>query len=259
MKPRRHVAGLHAAEAALQQSPERIVAAWADTARRDDRLGRLLDQLRAMGVKPQSVNKSRLDILAGGQGHQGVVIELIAPAELGENELQIALESPGAVPLFLVLDHVQDPHNLGACLRTADAAGVQGVVLTKDQSAAITPVVAKVASGAAETMPVYRVTNLARSLTWFKTAGIWVVGAAGEAAQCSHDANLSMPLALIMGAEDKGLRRLTRESCDFLVSLPMLGQVSSLNVSVAAGILLYEAVRQRRALAGLHSPRISPG
>lgn len=248
MKPRRNVVGLHAAEAALRHGPERIVAAWVDAGRLDDRLARVLDRLRAAGIKPQGVNKSRLDSLAEGQAHQGVVIEVIAPDELGENALRTALETPGPLPLLLVLDHLQDPHNFGACLRTADAAGVQGVVLTKDQSVGITPVVAKVASGAAETMPVYRVTNLARALGWFKAAGIWVVGAAGEAGQTAYDADLRLPLALVMGAEGKGLRRLTREYCDFLVSLPMLGQVASLNVSVAAGILLYEAVRQRRGL-----------
>jgi 23S rRNA (guanosine2251-2'-O)-methyltransferase len=151
------------------------------------------------------------------------------------------------------LDHVQDPHNFGACLRTADAAGVQGVVLTKDQSAGMTTTVAKVASGAAETMPIYRVTNLARALDWFKESGIWVAGAAGEAAESLYETDLTLPLALVMGAEGQGLRRLTRERCDLLVSIPMAGQVESLNVSVATGVLLFEALRQRRAAALSHS------
>lgn len=172
------------------------------------------------------------------------------PDRLGENELRTVLESPGSLPLFLVLDHIQDPHNFGACLRTADAAGVQGVILTKDQSVGITPVVAKVASGAAESMPVYQVTNLARALTWLKEAGIWVVGAAGEAARTVYESDLNRPLALVMGAEGKGLRRLTRDTCDYLVRIPMAGQVESLNVSVATGVLLFEAVRQRH----LHQP-----
>jgi 23S rRNA (guanosine2251-2'-O)-methyltransferase len=167
------------------------------------------------------------------------------PADLGENELRTALESLGPMPLFLVLDHVQDPHNLGACLRTADAAGVQGVITTKDQAAGLSPVVAKVASGAAESVPLYRVTNLARSLEWLKAAGLWIVGAAGEAQKSIYETDLNLPMALVMGAEGKGMRRLTRESCDLLVKIPMAGTVESLNVSVATGVLLFEAVRQR--------------
>ncbi len=258
MKTRRHVVGLHAVEAALQHGPERIVSAWIDATRTDDRLARLIKGLQALGLKPQRVNKARLDILAEGQSHQGVVLEVIMPGELGENELRSALETTGTLPLFLVLDHLQDPHNFGACLRTADAAGVHGVVLTKDQSVGITPVVAKVASGAAETMPVYRVTNLARALSWLKSAGIWVAGAAGEAERTIYEADLRLPLALVMGAEGKGLRRLTKECCDFLVSIPMLGQVESLNVSVATGVLLYEVVRQRRTLTSHHSSEVFP-
>lgn len=259
MKARRHVVGLHAVEAALLHGPERIVSAWVDGTRADERLARVVYSLQALGIKPQRVHKSRLDVLAEGQAHQGVMLEVIMPGELGENELRSALEATGPLPLFLVLDHLQDPHNFGACLRTADATGVHGVVLTKDQSVGITPVVAKVASGAVESVPVYRVTNLARALAWFKSAGIWVVGAAGEAGRTVYEADLELPLALVMGAEGKGLRRLTKECCDFLVSIPMLGRVESLNVSVATGVLLYEAVRQRRTLTGHHSSGISPG
>lgn len=245
MKARRKVAGLHAVEAVLEHSPDKVLAAWADIGKKDGRLARLLDRLNVMGVTTQAAQKNRLDALAEGQSHQGLVVEVLMPEELGENALRAVLEQAVLAPLFLVLDHIQDPHNFGACLRTADAAGVQGVILTRDQSVGITPVVAKVASGAAETMPVYRVTNLARALTWLKEAGIWVVGAAGEARRTVFETDLTVPLALVMGAEGKGMRRLTRESCDLLVSIPMLGQVESLNVSVATGVLLYEAVRQR--------------
>lgn len=245
MKARRKVAGLHAVEAVLEHSPDKVLAAWADNGRRDSRLARLLDRLSAMGVKTQAAQKNRLDALSEGQAHQGLVIEVLVPEELDENALRTVLEQPVGNPFFLVLDHIQDPHNFGACLRTADAAGVQGVILTRDQSVGITPVVAKVASGAAETMPVYRVTNLARALIWLKESGIWVVGAAGEAERTVFETDLTVPLALVMGAEGKGMRRLTRESCDMLVSIPMLGQVESLNVSVATGVLLYEALRQR--------------
>lgn len=250
MKARRRVAGLHAVESVLKHSPDKILTAWVDSARTDERLVRLIDQLNVIGIRPQTANRNRLAALADGQNHQGLVLEVIMPDRLGENELRTVLESPGSLPLFLVLDHIQDPHNFGACLRTADAAGVQGVILTKDQSVGITPVVAKVASGAAESMPVYQVTNLARALTWLKEAGIWVVGAAGEAARTVYESDLNRPLALVMGAEGKGLRRLTRDTCDYLVRIPMAGQVESLNVSVATGVLLFEAVRQRH----LHQP-----
>lgn len=245
MKQRRRVAGIHAADSALANSPDKIVTAWVDERRGDTRMAGVLDGLASLGVAVQSVGRNRLDALAEGRNHQGVVLEVLMPGELGENELREALESPRDIPFYLVLDHVQDPHNLGACLRTADAVGVQGVILTRDQSASMTPVVAKVACGAAETMPIYRVTNLARALEWLKDAGIWVVGAAGEAGQTAYQADLSVPLAMVVGAEGKGLRRLTRERCDLLVRLPMVGTVESLNLSVATGILLYESLRQR--------------
>lgn len=164
MKARRRVAGLHAAESALAHSPDKIVSAWIDERRGDRRLAQVAHQLEAQGITPQPAQRSRLDALAEGHPHQGIVIELIVPGELGENELRKALENPVGLPFFLVLDHAQDPHNLGACLRTADAAGIQGVILTKDQSVGMTPTVAKVASGAAETVPIYRVTNLARAM-----------------------------------------------------------------------------------------------
>lgn len=245
MKARRKVAGLHAAESALEHSPDKIVNVWLDERRGDARIAALVHRLDALGIAAQTAGKSRLDALAEGKHHQGVVMELLMPGELGEHELRGALENPEGMPLFLVLDQVQDPHNLGACLRTADAAGVRGVVLTKDQSVGITPTVAKVASGAAETVPIYRVTNLARALGWMKDSGLWVAGAAGEAERSVYQTDLNLPLALVVGAEGKGLRRLTRERCDFLVKIPMVGQVESLNLSVATGILLFEAVRQR--------------
>lgn len=247
MKTRRRVAGLHAAESALEHSPDKIVSVWIDARRGDARIAAIVQRLGELGITAQAAGKSRLDALAEGHNHQGVVIELVLPGELGEHDLRDALASLETLPFFLVLDQVQDPHNLGACLRTADAAGVQGVILTKDQSVGMTPTVAKVASGAAETVPIYRVTNLARALGWLKESGIWVVGAVGEADRSVYEADLALPLAVVVGAEGKGLRRLTRELCDFLVKIPMAGQVESLNLSVAAGVLLFEAVRQRRS------------
>lgn len=245
MKARRRVAGLHAAEAALEHSPDKIVNAWLDERRGDTRIAALAGKLEALGITVQTAGKGRLDALADGQRHQGVVLEMRVPSELGEHDLRDALARQEGMPLFLALDQVQDPHNLGACLRTADAAGVHGLILTKDQSVGMTPTVAKVASGAAETVPIYRVTNLARALDGLKEAGLWIAGAAGEAERSVYQADLNLPLALVVGAEGKGLRRLTRERCDFLVKIPMVGQVESLNLSVATGILLFEAVRQR--------------
>jgi 23S rRNA (guanosine2251-2'-O)-methyltransferase len=186
-----------------------------------------------------------LDKLADSNNHQGIVIEVEMPAELSESDLKNAVLMLSGNPLFLVLDNVQDPHNFGACLRTADAAGVHGVIITKDNATGITPTVCKVASGAAETVPVYQVTNLSRTLRWLKEQGIWVMGAAGEAVKTAYQVDLTVPLALVVGAEGKGLRRLTKEQCDVLIKLPMQGKVESLNLSVATGVLLYETVRQR--------------
>ena len=245
MKNRRRIAGLHAAESALRNAPERIVNVWVDERRDDQRVAELLTQLAGFGISWQPASRNRLDVMAEGQNHQGIVMEVTLSQELGEDELKDALLKCQAPALYLALDQVQDPHNLGACLRTADAAGVMGLIVPRDQSASITPTVAKVASGAAETVPMYRVTNLVRALTLCKEQGLWVAGAAGESACSLHETDLSMPLVLVVGAEGKGLRRLTREHCDFLIKIPMLGQVESLNLSVATGILLYEAVRQR--------------
>jgi len=159
----------------------------------------------------------------------------------------VLLDQLAEPPFLLVLDQVQDPHNLGACLRSADAAGVHGVIAPRDNAVGLTPTVHKVASGAARTVPFFQVTNLARVLRTLKERGIWLVGAAGEAEQSIYQADLTGPLALVMGAEDTGLRRLTREECDFLVRIPMRGHVESLNVSVATGVVLFEALRQRGA------------
>jgi 23S rRNA (guanosine2251-2'-O)-methyltransferase len=239
--------GLHSVQAALDYSPKKIHQAWVDSGRQDKRLIQAIDDLAALGITPEKVDRKRLDRLADNNNHQGIVIEVEMPGELSESDLKTAVEnlSETQTALFLVLDNVQDPHNFGACLRTADATGVQGVIITKDNATGITPTVCKVASGAAETVPVYQVTNLARTLRWLKGEGLWIMGAAGETAQTVYAADFTVPMALVVGAEGKGLRRLTKEQCDVLVSVPMLGQVESLNLSVATGVLLYEAVRQR--------------
>jgi 23S rRNA (guanosine2251-2'-O)-methyltransferase len=237
--------GLHSVQAALAYSPKKITQAWVDSGRQDKRLTQLIDELTDLGIVAEKTERKKLDRFAEGNNHQGIVIEVELPAERSEQDLKTAVEHLTDAAFFLVLDNVQDPHNLGACLRTADAAGVHGVIITKDNATGITPTVCKVASGAAETMPVYVVTNLARTLRWLKDNGVWVMGAAGETSQTVYQADLTVPLALVVGAEGKGLRRLTKEQCDSLLAIPMLGQVESLNLSVATGVLLYETVRQR--------------
>ncbi|MCX7099298.1 MAG: 23S rRNA (guanosine(2251)-2'-O)-methyltransferase RlmB [Methylococcales bacterium] len=237
--------GLHSVQAALDYSPSKIQQAWLDSGRQDKRLNQLSEDLLALGITPEKVDKKRLDRLADGSNHQGIVIAVEMPGELSEHELKTAVENLNEPALFLVLDNIQDPHNLGACLRTADATGVHGVIITKDKATGITPTVCKVASGAAETVPVYQVTNLSRTLRWLKDEGLWIIGAAGGTADSLYKTDFTVPMALVMGAEGTGLRRLTKDHCDMLVAVPMLGQVDSLNVSVATGVLLYEAVRQR--------------
>ncbi len=238
--------GLHSVHAALEYSPKKIHKAWVDGQRQDNRLTPLIEALLALGIDAETVDRKKLDKLADTNNHQGIVIEVELPSELSENDLKTAVEYLTKTALFLVLDNVQDPHNLGACLRTADATGVHGVIITKDNATGITPTVCKVASGAAETVPVYQVTNLARTLRWLKSEGLWIMGAAGDdSAQSAYQTDFTVPMALVVGAEGKGLRRLTREQCDILVSVPMRGQVESLNLSVATGVLLYETLRQR--------------
>lgn len=237
--------GIHSVQSALDYSPKNIHKAWVDGLRQDKRLTQLVDDLLDLGIEPEKVDRKKLDKLADSHNHQGIVIEAEMPGELSESDLKDAVLTLIGTPLFLVLDNVQDPHNLGACLRTADAVGVHGVIVTKDNAAGITPTVCKVASGAAEKVPVYQVTNLSRTLRWLKDQGIWVMGAAGETTQTAYQTDFTVPLALVVGAEGKGLRRLTKEQCDVLVKLPMLGKVESLNLSVATGVLLYETLRQR--------------
>lgn len=245
MTEARRVWGIHAAEAALEHSPDKIVKAWLDDHRMQNRLKAVASRLAELGIEVVGADRKQLDRLADPRKHQGILLELDLPRERGEAELLDALDAADGHPLYLVLDHVQDPHNLGACLRTCDAAGVKGLVVTKDQSVGLTPTAAKVSSGAAETVPVYRVTNLARILDRFKERGYWVAGAAGEADKTLYQLDLNLPLVLVMGAEGSGLRRLTRERCDFLLRIPMLGGVESLNLSVATGVVLYEVLRQR--------------
>ncbi|MDT4291169.1 23S rRNA (guanosine(2251)-2'-O)-methyltransferase RlmB [Methylomonas sp. MO1] len=237
--------GIHAVQAALDYSPQKIRRAWIDSQRQDVRLKQVIDDLIKLGINPEKTERKKLEKMADGKNHQGIVVAVELPAMRSEDQLKQDVEALTTTPFYLVLDQVQDPHNLGACLRTADAVGAHGVIVTKDNAAGITPTVCKVASGAAETVPVYQVTNLARVLRWLKEQNIWIMGAAGEAEQTVFQTKLDMPLAVVMGTEGTGMRHLTRQHCDFLVKIPMAGQVESLNVSVAAGVLLYEVFRQK--------------
>ena len=240
--------GFHAVEGVLKREPKRIEALWLQADRRDKRAVALATLAQNQGVRLERVDRYRLDGEIDGR-HQGVAARVSAASSdepLGESEL-LALVSQQSTPLILVLDGVTDPHNLGACLRSADAAGVTAVVVPKDKSADLTPVVRKVACGAAETVPFVRVTNLARTLQALKEKGVWIVGTTGYTETSLYQQDLTGPVAIVMGAEGEGMRRLTAEQCDFLVKLPMVGSVESLNVSVATGICLFEALRQRSA------------
>ncbi len=240
------VAGVHSVRAALKHGEDAVQEIWVDSGRRDRRTNELIALANAAGVKVHRRTLNDIEALAGAINHQGVVARTRVPTSGSEIELRSLLEGLEVAPFLLILDGVQDPHNLGACLRSAEAAGVHGVIAPRDRSCGLTPVACKVASGAAELIPYFQVTNLARTLDWIgREQGVWLVGTAGEAEKQLYEADLRGPLGLVMGGEERGLRRLTRERCDFLMKLPMAGKVESLNVSVATGISLYEAVRQR--------------
>lgn len=247
MSGKRVVYGLHAVTAALKRRPEAVFEVLLDAGRNDPRARRVADLAKASGVRLQETDADQLDGFAKGGRHQGVaafVEQVMLAGSLNE-----VLDDLAEPTLLLILDGVQDPHNLGACMRVADAMGVHAIVAPKDRATGLTATVHKVASGAAESVPFIPVTNLARTLKELKDKGIWVVGAAGGEGRTLFECKFSGALALVLGSEDEGLRRLTRETCDELISIPMLGQVESLNVSVAAGICLYEARRQRQASA----------
>ena len=244
--------GLHAVRVMLQKHPERVTAVRV-AERRDDPRAREIDELaRRQQIPVQRVDPQVLRQQLGDVAHQGVVADIRPLPAWSEDDLLAAVQTAAQAapqarraPLILALDGVQDPHNLGACLRTADACGALAVVVPRDRAAHVTPVVRKVAVGAAETIPVVTVTNLVRTLKLLKEAGLWVVGADADGAKRAHEVDLKGGVVLVLGAEGAGLRHLTRQTCDWMVRLPQLGAVESLNVSVAAGMLLYEAVRQR--------------
>ena len=236
--------GLHAVRMMLELHPERVRTVRIAERRDDPRMRALEELARRQALPVERVGVEALKGLLGDVVHQGVAAEITPLPPWSEEELFAALEG-AAAPLLLALDGVQDPHNLGACLRTADACGVLAVIVPRDRAAQLTPAARKVAAGAAETTPVVTVTNLARTLRLLKEAGLWTVGAEAASEKGADTVDFTGPVVLVLGAEGSGLRQLTRQNCDFLVRLPRLGAVESLNVSVAAGMLLYEAVRQR--------------
>ena len=240
----RLVYGLHAVKTVLDRRPEAVVAAWLQEHSAGDRLAGIAAALEARGVEIRRASRSALDLKVNGGTHQGVVIEVRAAREFTVREFEALAVERGRSLRLLALDRVEDPRNLGACLRTADAAGIDAVIIPRTRSAGLTPAARKAATGAAETVPLHRAANLARTIAWLKGAGVWVVGADASADRSLYESELRTPLAIVVGGEGRGLRRLTRESCDELVSIPMHGAVASLNVSVACGVVLYELLRQ---------------
>ena len=248
--------GFHAVGVRLKTAPKSIIEIYVDPTRRDARMRQFMERVQEAGVRLLEADGVRLARMSGSHGHQGVAARVHEIAQVHSlDELLETLEAANAAlppeertqPLILVLDGVTDPHNLGACLRVADGAGVHAVIAPKDHAAGINATVAKVASGAAETVPYFMVTNLARTLNELKERNIWVIGTSDQATHTLYLADLKGPVALVLGAEGDGMRALTAKTCDQLVSIPMCGAVESLNVSVASGVCLYEAVRQRGA------------
>jgi len=237
--------GFHAVEALLQKQPEKIIYLALLSERADQKMQMIIALAEQSGTKIKFMSRAALDQLTLNANHQGVVAFCQASKRYTEQDLPLLLKNLTQPAFFLILDGIQDPHNLGACLRSADAAGVTAVIAPKDKSVGLTPTVCKVASGAAESVPFIQVTNLARTLRFLKEQNIWIFGATDDATETIYQSDLKIHLALVLGAEGDGMRRLTREHCDFLVRIPMQGAVSSLNVSVATGIFLFETVRQR--------------
>ena len=238
------VFGIHAVTTLLNRDPERVKRLFIVQGRVDPKVEKISALAEQAGIHVETISKHRLEERVDGV-HQGVLAEAKPLPILGDKELFKLMDEVEHSPLLLVLDGVTDPHNLGACLRTADAAGVAAVIAPRDKSAPLNATAIKVACGAADAVPYFQVTNLSRTLNQLQERGVWVVGTAGEAEGSIYQTDLTGPLALVMGAEGKGMRRLTREQCDLLIKIPMAGEVSSLNVSVATGVTLFEIVRQR--------------
>lgn len=241
------IVGINPVDGALNNDATRVHELLVESGQRNPRVQELVERAKALKIPVHHRSRSELDQLAGEARHQGVAASYAAPALAGEGDLPELLASAGGSALVLVLDGVTDPHNLGACLRSAAAANVTCVIVPKDRAVGLTPVVRRASAGGADRVPLIAVTNLARTLRVLKDAGVWLTGLAGEGTQSIYATDFTGPVALVMGSEGEGLRRLTRETCDFLARIPMPGGMESLNVSVATGVVLFEALRQRSA------------
>jgi 23S rRNA (guanosine2251-2'-O)-methyltransferase len=239
------VVGINAVAAALENDPGNVRELLVEARARNPRLAEIAQHAREAGIAVRNVPSDALDKLSQGNRHQGVAANYATTTSYDEHDLDALVANADGPALLLVLDGVQDPHNLGACLRSAAAAGVTAVVIPKDKAAPVNATVRKTSAGAADRVPVVRVTNLARTLAALKDAGVWFAGLAGEGAQSLYELDLKGPIGIVMGGEGEGMRRLTREHCDWIARIPMRGEVESLNVSVATGIALFEARRQR--------------
>ena len=241
-----HIFGFHSLEAILNSSPELILNVFVQNSRRDRRMQDLLTKLDNQKIKYSSTDKSKLEKLAKGELHQGVLAKIALPVLPGQDKLIDHVKHSSVNPLILILDSIQDPRNLGACLRSANAAGADCVVVNKDRSAPINALVHKTSAGAINQTKIFQVTNLARTIRELQKNGIWVLGLDGLSNNSLYKANLRESIALVMGSEGRGLRKLIKTSCDELASIPLMGNVESLNVSVATGIALFESIRQRQ-------------
>ncbi|MGP1960040.1 MAG: 23S rRNA (guanosine(2251)-2'-O)-methyltransferase RlmB [Arsenophonus sp. NC-TX2-MAG3] len=238
--------GIHAVQALLERDPSRLKQVYILKGRKDKRLFSVINQLKKFGIIIQLVNRQWMNRQTENAVHQGIFAQIKSGREYQESDLDIIISQVKS-PFLLILDGITDPHNLGACLRSAEAAGIDAVIVPKNKSAQLNAIAKKVACGAAENMPLIRVTNIARILRQLQQQNIWIIGTTGDTNHILYESKLTGAIALLMGGEGKGMRRLTRECCNELISIPMAGIVSSLNVSVATGICLFEAVRQRRS------------
>ncbi|MGH8116228.1 MAG: 23S rRNA (guanosine(2251)-2'-O)-methyltransferase RlmB [Rhodanobacteraceae bacterium] len=239
------IVGINPVEGALANDPARVREVLVEQGSRNPRIAALVDEAKRLGVIVHARPRAMLDRVSGQARHQGVAANYEVPAAKSDHDLAALLEGAASRALLLVLDGVTDPHNLGACLRSAAAAGATAVIVPKDRAVGVTPVVRRASAGAVDRVPLVEVTNLARALRELKDAGVWLTGLAGDAETPLYDVDLTGPTALVLGGEGEGMRRLTREACDHLARIPMPGTTESLNVSVAAGVALFEAVRQR--------------
>ena len=242
-----HIYGFHSIEAQLKSNPEYILNVFVQSGRSDSRMSKIISVLSTQKINFSKINKNKLDRLVKGELHQGIVAEVILPPLQGHEALIDFVTKISSIPLILILDSIQDPRNLGACLRNANAAGVDCVIVNKDGSAPMNAIVHKTSAGAINQLKIFQVTNLVRTIKFLQAQELWVIGLDGEVINSIYDINLSDPTVIVMGAEGKGLRQLIKKTCDQLVHIPMIGNVESLNVSVATGIALFEGLRQRQS------------